>query len=335
MSLQKAGGLMKNNLISVIVPIYNVEQYARRCLDSILCQTYKNLEIILIDDGSTDNSGKICDDYAKKDRRIKVIHQENGGVSHVKNVGISLASGKYICFVDSDDTINPNHIEGLLTACENNKADIAICGIDFVKYNTTYHPIKVRAGIFNRHDYIYELIHNIHGYTHGKLYPKKLIAGLRFREDITVCEDFYFNMQLALRINKTVVINQYSYNYIHNPTSLLGSDYSEKNIGDLRAHALIYDLLKDYFPDLAQLFAYKSAASAYRQKYFYRKSNYRDGTIYAEILSSMKKYEKITFQSSLVTFKQKILLFTYKYTFPLINFARDFKIKYILPGDRK
>lgn len=104
---------MKDDLISVIVPVYNVEKYLRKCIDSILCQTYKNFEIILIDDGSSDNSGKICDEYLNRDERISVFHKKNQGLSEARNTGIKKAKGKYLTFVDSDDFINEEYILNL------------------------------------------------------------------------------------------------------------------------------------------------------------------------------------------------------------------------------
>ena len=101
---------MLKPLISIIVPVYNTSFYLRTCLDSIISQSYTFIEIIVIDDGSTDNSGKICDEYAEKDNRIKVFHRENGGVSRAKNYGLKIAKGEYVCFVDSDDYILQNHI---------------------------------------------------------------------------------------------------------------------------------------------------------------------------------------------------------------------------------
>ena len=111
-------------LISVIIPVYNVEQYLCECVDSVINQTYKNLEIILVDDGSTDSSGKICDDYAHKDERISVIHQKNSGLSGARNTGIDNASGDYIYFLDSDDYIDPNALESLIVIAEKNSSDI-------------------------------------------------------------------------------------------------------------------------------------------------------------------------------------------------------------------
>lgn len=114
--------------VSVIIPVYNVEVYLKRCLDSVISQTYYNLEIILVDDGSTDSSGNICEKYAEKDSRIKVIHKENGGSSDARNVGIRIASADFIAFVDSDDYVEKQYIQHLVEILITNKADIAICG---------------------------------------------------------------------------------------------------------------------------------------------------------------------------------------------------------------
>ena len=118
---------MENNLISIIVPIYNSENYIKKCLDSILAQTYSNLEVILIDDGSTDNSYNICKDYQKKDNRIVLLQQKNAGVSRARNHGLEVAKGEYIGFVDSDDYIEPEMYEILLNSIIESNSKIAIC----------------------------------------------------------------------------------------------------------------------------------------------------------------------------------------------------------------
>ena len=114
--------------ISVIVPVYNVEQYLYKCIDSILSQSFQDFELILVNDGSIDNSARICDEYAQNDKRIRVIHKENGGVSQARNVAISLAIGEYIAFVDSDDYVLPNMYENLVSTAINTNADIVKCG---------------------------------------------------------------------------------------------------------------------------------------------------------------------------------------------------------------
>ena len=115
---------MNNDLISIIVPVYNVEKYIVRCLESILSQTYKNIEVIIVNDGSVDKSGEICERYAKKDNRIKLINKSNGGLSDARNKGIDQANGIYITFVDSDDYISQNYVEILYKLIKENNADI-------------------------------------------------------------------------------------------------------------------------------------------------------------------------------------------------------------------
>ncbi|MBQ8828028.1 MAG: glycosyltransferase [Clostridia bacterium] len=122
---------MNSPLISILVPVYNVEKYLRQCIDSIIAQIYKNIEIILVDDGSTDSSGTICDEYSKKDSRIKVIHQKNQGLAAVRNVGISAARGEYIGFVDSDDFIAPDMYSDMLDLIQKYEADLAVCSIEY------------------------------------------------------------------------------------------------------------------------------------------------------------------------------------------------------------
>ena len=119
---------MSEPLISVIVPVYNVEKYIAACVDSILAQTYTNLEILLVDDGSTDSSGALCDEYARRDVRVRVIHQENGGLSDARNTGMQSAQGTYFAFVDSDDFIAGDYIAYLYGMIEKHHAQIAVCG---------------------------------------------------------------------------------------------------------------------------------------------------------------------------------------------------------------
>lgn len=118
---------MTEETISIIIPVYNIEKFLNKCVDSVLKQTYHNLEIILIDDGSTDKSGAICDDYKSKDNRIKVLHQLNGGLSSARNAGIEIANGEYLAFIDGDDYVEPTLIETLFNACKETNADLSIC----------------------------------------------------------------------------------------------------------------------------------------------------------------------------------------------------------------
>ena len=124
---------MNKELISVIVPVFNVEKYLERCVETIVNQTYKNLEIILVNDGSTDNSGELCDELAKKDNRIKVVHKENGGLSDARNTGERESTGEYIIFIDSDDYIHHEMLNTLYTQIVEKNADVSICGVMFTQ----------------------------------------------------------------------------------------------------------------------------------------------------------------------------------------------------------
>lgn len=175
--------MMKMNkcpVISIIIPVYNVEKYLRRCLDSIVSQTWRNLEIILVDDGSTDNSGQICDEYVGKDRRIQVIHQENGGLSEARNTGIRAATADYIVFVDSDDYVGKQYVQRLAWILLRNNADIAVCG--YYRGKRVAFPERRRRGEIRSFD-AKTMLKNWHGkYKHletvswNKLYKRSLFV---------------------------------------------------------------------------------------------------------------------------------------------------------------
>ena len=219
---------MRQTLISVIVPVYNTSRYLKACLDSIICQSYTSLEIILIDDGSTDNSGAICDEYAKKDSRIKVFHTENGGVSRAKNYGISLASGDYLCFVDSDDIILPNHISDFVDNLSD-EVDVYIQGLCFLSEDgnkkSLLYPYNGVVGLqtaFEKNDIC------SHGYTGEKLYKRTLIIdnNLQFHSSISFSEDLIFLLDVLTHIDKICYIQSATYQYLLHGGSVSGKYYS-------------------------------------------------------------------------------------------------------------
>ena len=229
------------NKISIIVPIYKVEIYLRKCVDSIVNQTYKNIEILLIDDGSPDNCGIICDEYAKKDERIKVIHKKNGGLSDARNYGIEASSGDYIMFVDSDDYISKDMCEILLKKALENNADIVSCNfkeiyIDNFEEEINKQSIKKSLEIYTNLEVIYKYFFD---YTidinvvWNKLYKREIFfenENIRFpkgklhEDDYTVCKLYYY-------ANKIVIINDVLYYYIRRRDSITGR-FSEINILD-------------------------------------------------------------------------------------------------------
>lgn len=193
--------------ISVIVPIYNTEKYLEECLDSIINQSYKNLEIILVDDGSKDGSSDICDKYAEKDTRIKVIHKKNEGVAKARNDGISAASGDYLAFVDSDDILNLSMFEKLINNAENNNADISIC--DFSSELSDYNnPSCLSDNIKNmdshmalKHLYIDKDF--CFSTFWGKLFPKEVFEGITI-PSFACAEDNYVLYKLYYRVKNVV-----------------------------------------------------------------------------------------------------------------------------------
>ncbi len=170
--------------ISVIVPVYKVEKYLRRCVDSILSQSFTDFELLLTDDGSPDNCPAICDNYAAKDSRVRVIHKENGGLSSARNAALNICEGKYICFVDSDDYISPDMFEKLLSAAKNNDCEVAICG-QFTERDgqiSIDEPKVEQLLIFDSDKAIEKLIEDkiINNYVWDKIYKKYLFDGVRF-----------------------------------------------------------------------------------------------------------------------------------------------------------
>ena len=194
--------------ISIIVPVYNAERFLSKCVTSILESTYKNLELVLVDDGSTDNSPSICDQFAQKDNRIIVIHQLNAGVSEARNKGLSLASGEYISFIDSDDFIHPQMIECLYNEILNNNCSFSMVIEENVseKNYIIEKPLITRYSTekLNKQDCIFNLTHEgkeKRNFVHllGKLYRKSFLAGMIFDKEISLSEDLLFNMEFYLK----------------------------------------------------------------------------------------------------------------------------------------
>lgn len=203
--------------ISVIIPVYNCEKYLRDCLESVIHQSYKDLEIILINDGSTDNSGSICDFYAKMDSRIQVIHQENKGVSAARNVGMLQMSGQLVSFIDADDTLDLDMYEFLCSLIDTYHADIAHCGYRRVVGDEIrlVHDSK-QIVLQNREEALECLIgaRLFVGSLWNKLYRSELLNELTFDEDIKINEDILFNFQVFLRAERIVFADDTKYNYI-------------------------------------------------------------------------------------------------------------------------
>jgi glycosyltransferase involved in cell wall biosynthesis len=240
--------------ISVIVPVYNAERYLHKCLDSIINQTYTQLEIILVDDGSPDNCGSICDDYAKKDDRIKVIHQKNKGISCARNSGLNQAIGDYIGFVDSDDWIHEKMYETLITQALLNKSDLTSCVIknssDITKPAESE---NLRPIILDKKELLYNYF-SFGFYIPRNLYSKKLITDFKFDENIKFVEDMFFSINIIEKVDNGVFIEFPFYIYNdNNDMSLTRVRYNKNTFLSLDANIYIQRKVNKIFPNDIEL----------------------------------------------------------------------------------
>lgn len=250
---------MENDLISIIIPVYKVEKYLEKCIESVLKQTYTNLQIILVDDGSPDNCGKICDEYAKKDPRIEVIHKVNGGLSDARNVGIAKAKGKYIGFVDSDDYIKEDMYEILINLIKEYDADVSICNLyDVIDGKEYIRNNENGIQEYSRLEILKEVLldKNIQSYAWNKLYKKELFDEIKYPIGKKY-EDIGTTFYVFEKCNKIVVTSEPEYYYLKRSDSLVNNVtestvldytdiiiqrylYTQKNIEELRKYNNYY-----------------------------------------------------------------------------------------------
>lgn len=239
-------------LISIVVPIYNVEQYLRKCIDSILDQSYKNLEIILVDDGSPDSSGKICDEYAKEDIRVRVIHQENTGLSGARNAGLEIANGKYISFIDSDDWIDSKFIETLYHDMKENNAQIAAPGFCLAYEDGSYvNDSKVdKLTIYNTQEALETFLFN--GYltpcVASKLWDIELWSDVRCPRG-KLYEDQYTTYKLLDKTKRITFDPSVKYYYFKRNGSIGHSDFNKKTYDLLDGIKEEYHFITEKYPE--------------------------------------------------------------------------------------
>ena len=231
-------------LISVIVPVYNVEKYLPRCIDSILSQSFTDFELLLIDDGSPDNCGKICDEYAAKNSRVKVFHKPNGGVSSARNLGLDNARGEWIAFVDSDDYVKKDYLSELFYYCTANNAELIVINNIITKYTTDKNIVL--------EDCEFDKLFSVYSFQKvcspwGKLFKLDTIntSKLRFNPAIHLGEDILFVLTYLLTINKIVLQKSDSYYYEQRPGSLTRSlnSYDSEYVGWKEFDAVVCRLI--------------------------------------------------------------------------------------------
>lgn len=246
-----------NSKVSIIVPVYNVEKFLEQCVNSILSQTYRNLEVILVDDGSPDKCPQMCDDYAARDQRIKVVHKRNGGLSSARNAGLDVATGEYVMFIDSDDFIDNNTVEYLLAVKENCNADIVCYGM--FRYNGTNDTLientvsKKDLEILDQLTTLKKLIlRTIDCSSCNKLYERNKIGTLRFKVGRNN-EDHPFLFELYQRCNSIAYTNKAHYHYRITPGSITNS-LNERSFDIFKNTDDIESIIKERNLDLRKEF---------------------------------------------------------------------------------
>lgn len=243
---------MKKPKISVIVPVYNGEKYLCMALDSLVNQTYENLEIIVIDDGSTDSTGEICDRYKTENENVIVIHQKNQGVSAARNAGLEKASGELIGFCDGDDTIDEDYFEYLYNQMMENDSDISSCCFEIISEKITFIPKSVEGKhLWNNDEFIrYLFTGDISIAIYDKLFRREVLDGIRFPENLVINEDKYFCFLAAMNAEKISYERVAKYHYYRREGTASMSAFSKKYFDMLEIAGMMYEITKEKKPHL-------------------------------------------------------------------------------------
>lgn len=244
------------SLISVVIPVYNVESFLKRCLDSVLCQTYTNLEIIVVNDGSNDGSGTICDEYSEKDKRIRVIHQANGGLSAARNSGIKVATGEYITFIDSDDWIENGYIQYLYDLLKKYNADFSQCAFKYIDKEDDLYNNVTNTGkeyLLNQEEALVDLLLTKHiiSSAWGKLYKRIFFNTFTYPEG-KLFEDVPVTYDIVLHSHKVVFGDRPYYNYFYNNESISKASFNLRRLDVITFIEESISKVLEKFPNLSK-----------------------------------------------------------------------------------
>ncbi|MEC5424036.1 glycosyltransferase [Virgibacillus sp. C22-A2] len=317
--------------ISIIVPVYNVEAYLRKCLDSIIAQTFTNFEVILVNDGSTDDSGVICDEYAAKDSRIIVVHKEYGGVSSARNAGVELVKGDYIGFVDGDDYIEKDMYLTLFHLCQENESDIAICNlgrvIDGKLINGGNHEVYIKE--FTNEEGMSELFKGVlyRFSLCNKLFSRKCFQDIQFPEG-RIHEDLSTTYKLFANAQKIVYSNFLGYIYVKRNNSILTSRFNQSRLDAFIGwNEILVFMKKNYdqiLEDVVACYGYWCVDNIY-----YILNQIPDKTYRKIYLKNIQKnllsnYEDVM-KNKLLSFKYKYIVSMMKYNLRFLVFSNQVK----------
>ena len=324
-----------NELISIIVPVYNVEQYLEKCVDSIINQTYKNLEIILVDDGATDSSSKLCDKLAKIDNRIKVYHKENGGLSDARNYGVERATGDYIGFVDSDDYIDAEMYEKLYEAIKKENVDVAECNLKIIYPNRV--ELFTEQNYYNvctKQEYLEEYlkIEKIFGSACVRLIKSNIAKKLKFPVG-KLYEDTYYAYDLINVADSYVIMEAPYYNYLMRENSITNARFNPRIFDLIEIVEEFHNIVYENYPELEE-------AADYRKMYAYfsvlnsilLEEEFKNNSFYPQIVNYFKENHIKLLRNKYITRNRKLSILLIKIN---INLYRRVLMKYkaILAGN--
>lgn len=297
-------------LLSIIVPIYNVEPYIKNCIDSIINQTYKNLEIILVDDGSPDNCGKICDDYALIDRRIIVIHKENGGLSSARNSGIDSCTGEYIGFIDSDDCIHPEMYERLFKDINMFQTKLAFCQSNMCKGEIIQPKLTQPTHCYDKTHVMYRSMkETIWWSACTKLYHRSLFNNIRFPLGKTN-EDYPFMMRIYDLCNKISVNYNKMYNYCIRENSICTSSLNIRKFDQIDTTLEVLKYMDENHPewrDLAENIFLTSIIKLLGDIYNDNSGRFEEQKV--RIFNLIKEHKSSAMKNKHVLFQHKVMLY--------------------------
>ena len=308
-----------NKLISIIIPVYNVECYLGACMESVLNQTYKKIEVILVDDGATDNSGQMCDHYAEEDMRVRVIHKKNGGLADARNKGITHANGDYIMFIDSDDVVSQNFVEYLYSLIIENSSDIGICNPIhcYPGRKIKFEPENMKK-IFKPEDAIVEMLYqkSFLVAAWGKIFKKEYFDDILFPYGM-LFEDSAIMYKIFDKAEKIVYSDAKLYGYMHWNGSITTNDFSKRDCDILTICSQITDYMENKNERLWKAAMSYQTAAAFR---IYMNAP-RNGEFDLELRDCkmfLKENWKLVLQDPNIRYKMKIALLMFKYARPIM-----------------
>ncbi len=301
---------MEEPLISVIVPVYNVEKYIIRCIDSIINQTYRNLEIILIDDGSPDNCPQICDHYVELDNRVKVIHKKNGGLSSARNAGLDIIKGQYVTFVDSDDFLSYEYITKLYSLCKNNDCQIAQCSFE----KGSESEFSITNEVIKNTKYNYVEIFSQRSYkvtVWAKLYDSSLFLDVRFPIG-KINEDEFVTYKVIYKADNIMLTDEILYYYYQSPDSIMrnNNEYIKLDFLDAYNERIQY-FREEKSVQLVEI-SIKELCIQLMLCYIKCKGMKINTNNSSELLKKYKHYYSQITHSRCISAKEKMILFIFK-----------------------